>query len=89
MQELQEQKEPLLVNGYETTVVSGQAMAVKQTTEQRLLLGNARNKRAVFSVGPCREVISETLEERKNIFIRDNPIFSSERILHEDYDHDE
>jgi hypothetical protein len=26
-----------------------------------------------------------TLDERPNIFIRDRPIFSSERILHKDY----
>jgi hypothetical protein len=27
-----------------------------------------------------------TLEERSSKFIRDNPIFSSERMLHKDYD---
>jgi hypothetical protein len=27
------------------------------------------------------------LDERLNIFIRDKPIFSSERMLHKDYDH--
>jgi hypothetical protein len=28
-----------------------------------------------------------TLDERPSIFIRDKPIFSSERVLHKDYCH--
>jgi hypothetical protein len=27
------------------------------------------------------------LDERPSIFVRDKPIFSSERMLHKDYDH--
>jgi hypothetical protein len=29
--------------------------------------------------------VIQALEERPSIFIRDKPIFSSERVLHEDY----
>jgi hypothetical protein len=30
--------------------------------------------------------MGDTLDERPSIFVRDKPIFSSERMLHKDYD---
>jgi hypothetical protein len=44
------------------------------------------NEERCFLRGPLREVINGTFDERPGIFIRDKPIFSSERMLHKDYD---
>jgi hypothetical protein len=45
--------------------------------------GYNNNRKRCFLRGPCRNVISlKNLE----LFIRDKPIFSSERLLHKDYD---
>jgi hypothetical protein len=34
-----------------------------------------------------KHVICAILDKRPSIFISDNPIFSSERMLHKDYNH--
>jgi hypothetical protein len=44
------------------------------------------NNELRFLRGPCRGIINATVEERPSIFISDKTSFSSERMLHKDYD---
>jgi hypothetical protein len=57
-------------------------MDIHATTEVLLKKGFCMVQREIFQYAICA---IRTLEERPSIFIRDNLIFSSERMLHKDY----